>query len=143
MVCNWPILISGYQKHDCRFLIISVIMIITKRFKVVQNPRLCLTRIYLTQNSHTPHPLPILKYITFTRFHQISYHQLKGEIVISHTNTGGINRVFRDEKLLGFVNQRTHHSRSSPSWRRCIYKSLLLRQPHVKSNRNHERNVNH
>ncbi|CAH3164802.1 unnamed protein product, partial [Pocillopora meandrina] len=39
-----------------------------------------------------------------------------------------------DEKLLGFVNQRTHHSRSSLSWRKCIYKSLLLGQPHVKSN---------
>ena len=52
--------------------------------------------------------------------------------------------TMEDVRRLGFVNQRTHHSRSSLSWRKCIYNSLLLGQPHVKSNnRNHEPNVNH
>ena len=37
------------------------------------------------------------------RLRQISYHQTKGQIVISNTNTGGITRVYRDEKLLGFA----------------------------------------
>ena len=37
------------------------------------------------------------------RLRQISYHQAKGQIVISNTNTGGITRVYRDEKLLGFA----------------------------------------
>ena len=37
------------------------------------------------------------------RLRKISYHQAKGQIVISNTNTGGITRVYRDEKLLGFA----------------------------------------
>ena len=143
MVCNWPILTSGYRKRD------SVIQNVFKlETESCAKPSTVSNSNFLTHwNSPTPPPSPpppVLKYITFTRFHQISYHQTKGEIVISHTNTAGINRVYRDEKFLGFVNQRSHHSRSSLSWRRCIYKSLLLGQPYVKSNyRNHEPNANH
>ena len=53
---------------------------------------------------------PVLYYLNTTRsldikrrLRQISYHQTKGQIVISNTNTGGITRVYRDEKLLGFA----------------------------------------
>ena len=155
MVCNWPMLTSSYRKRDCVPLldnindhdhnhVINVLKLETESCAKPSTGSNSNLPDVLEFSHPPPPPLPILKYITFTRFHQISYHQTKGEIVISHTNTASINRVYRDEKLLGFVNQRTHHSRSSLSWRRCIYKSLLLGQPHVKSNnRNHEPNANH
>ena len=52
----------------------------------------------------------VLNYLNTTRsldirrrLQQISYHQTEGQIVISHTNTSGITRIYRDEKLLGFA----------------------------------------
>ena len=147
MVCNWPMLTSGYRKRDCVPLLDNindhdhnhVINVLKLETESCAKPS-------TVSNSNLPdvlefsHPPPPFQYLNTSR----SLDFIKGEIVISHTTTASINRVYRDEKLLGFVNQRTHHSRSSLSWRRCIYKSLLLGQPHVKSNnRNHEPNVNH
>ena len=97
-VCNWLILTSG-PKSTGR---VPVSGHFTSRTRAS-------TRITAKFSIRLNFPTA-LYYLNTTRsldikrrLRQISYHQAKGQIVISNTNTGGISRVYRDEKLLGFA----------------------------------------
>ena len=97
-ICNWLILTSG-PKNTGGVPVSGHFTSRTRtRTRITAKFSIRLNFPTALYYLNTTHSLDIKR-----RLRQISYHQAKGQIVISNTNTGGITRVYRDEKLLGFA----------------------------------------
>ena len=120
-VCNWLIPTSGPKCTVYSHLAWEHTVYYTKHY----------THITAKFNIRRNFPT-VLYYLNTTRsldikrrLRQISYHQTKGQIVISNTNTGGITRVYRDEKLQGWEITGIRVSLAS---RMCILIRAAARQ---------------